>query len=500
MRSVPLPRPRFPVWLLACLVGLAALPASVTFAAAPAPAPARRPFPRILVTEDRTGLQTDRGQPFLPLGVTWYRPGTGWAPQVWKQFDPVATRSDFRRMKELGINTVRVFLSFGSFLNAPDSVDEDGLRKFDALLEIAEETSIYLHPTGPDHWEGLPDWARVDRYADEKVLAALEQFWRVFAARYRGHTALFAYDLLNEPEVPWDTPVLRSRWPLWLQKTYGELPALAKAWNLPAAPASWDAIPIPPGQDAPRDPALLAYQHFRESIAETWVSRQVQAIRSVDRKILVTAGLIQWSVPAVLAHSRHYSAFPPSLAARHLDFLEIHFYPLENGAYEYKDAGSELRNLAYLESVLRECARQSKPVVIAEFGWYGGGQPRFDNGKHPAATETQQAEWCSRLVEVSRGLACGWLNWGLYDQPEATDPSQFTGLLASDGRIKSWGRAVSLLSTQLKPRPALALIDRPSLDWDLALTSGTGRAEFRKRYLEAFQADPRRQHIPALTP
>ena len=45
------------------------------------------------------------------MGINYFRPGTGWAPQVWKKFDAAATRKDFARMKELGINCVRVFLS-----------------------------------------------------------------------------------------------------------------------------------------------------------------------------------------------------------------------------------------------------------------------------------------------------------------------------------------------------------------------------------------------------
>jgi len=28
--------------------------------------------------------------------------------------------------------------------------------KFDQFLEIAEASGIYVHPTGPEHWEGPP--------------------------------------------------------------------------------------------------------------------------------------------------------------------------------------------------------------------------------------------------------------------------------------------------------------------------------------------------------
>ena len=37
--------------------------------------------------------------------------------------------------------------------------------------------------------------------------------------------------------------------------------------------------------------------------------------------------------------------------------MQVHFYALANGHYEYKDANEEAKNLAYLESVVREAAR-----------------------------------------------------------------------------------------------------------------------------------------------
>ena len=122
----------------------------------------------------------------MPWGVNYYRPGTGWAPQLWKKFDPQATRQDFLRMKALGVNCVRVFLSYGSFFMRPDALLDEGLAKFDQFLSIAESAGIYVHPTGPDHWEGTPAWATADRIADEQVLRALEVFWTKFAKRCRG--------------------------------------------------------------------------------------------------------------------------------------------------------------------------------------------------------------------------------------------------------------------------------------------------------------------------
>src|SRR5437879_4679551 len=95
------------------LVGLLAIAAQA--AEVPSSEIKVTPLPKVRVAADGRGLETASGKPFVPFGLTYYRPGTGWAPQVWKQFDAEATRRDFARMKELGVNCVRVFLSFGSF-------------------------------------------------------------------------------------------------------------------------------------------------------------------------------------------------------------------------------------------------------------------------------------------------------------------------------------------------------------------------------------------------
>ena len=466
-------------WLCAC-----------TRAAVPGTAAHPAELAKIRLATGSLGFLRPDGSRFVPFGLTYYRPGTGWAPQVWKKFDAEATRADFRRMKELGVNCVRVFLSYGSFYSEPGRLNPDGLARFDELLGIAATTGLYIHPTGPDHWEGTPDWAGADRIADEKVLGALETFWTLFAARYRDRHAILAYDLRNEPEVSWDNPVMHRRWNAWLKKQYETPEAAARAWAVAPDSLDWGNTPAPEPADSPGNRRLLDYQHFREDLADEWTRRQAAAIKAADPDALVTVGLIQWSVPSLLPQVRHYSGFRPDRQARFLDFLEVHFYPLNNGFYEYGSAETEQRNLAYLESVVREVARPGKAVVLAEFGWYGGGKPTVDAGRHPAASEQQQARWCRRVVETTAAVATGWLNWGLYDQPEATDVSQFSGLLTAGGRLKAWAREFQKLSARLPPGkpPGESLGPRPTLDWDLCLTSPSAGNRFREEYFRAWLA------------
>jgi hypothetical protein len=92
-------------------------------------------------------------------------------------------------------------------------------------------------------------------------------------------------------------------------------------------------------------------------------------------------------------------------------------------------------------------------------------------------------------VEVSRGLATGWLNWGFYDQPEANDISQLTGLLTVGGKVKAWGKEFRRLSRAYGgKRIAPRTVARPTLDWDACLTDTVAGERFRESYYRSFAA------------
>jgi beta-galactosidase GanA len=428
--------------------------------------------PKIRVDRQQHGFVDAAGKSFVPFGVTYYRPDTGWAPQLWKQFSVEATRRDFARLKNQGANVVRVFVSFGSFFNEPGRLNPEGLAKFDQLLDLADDAGLYVHPTGPDAWEGMPAWTKdlnvFRNDCNEPCLRSLEDFWRWFAARYRGRTTIWAYDLRNEPHIAWNTVSLRRQWAEWREA------------NHEAAVS----VPDPKGR-TPID-ALADYQRFRESIAEKWVARQAAAIRAADPHALVTVGLLQWSVPAQRMAIDQYTGFRPSVIAKHLDFLELHFYPLVDGAYDYRSSVAETTNLAVLEAMARECAKPGLPLVIAEFGWYGGGPL---NPKGRSASQQQQAQWCRHLVDVTSPIACGWLNWGMYDTPQATDVSRLTGLFTADGQEKVWGQAFKVLSHQFQVKPPrFAMPSRPDLPWTACTASSDEMEKFRQAYLAAFAA------------
>jgi hypothetical protein len=471
---------------------LALVLVAVCCGAVVAQTPARTPLPKIRIAPDGRTFVTAEGKPFVPIGINYYRPGTGWSPQLWKKFDLEATRQDFARMKAQGVNCVRVFITYGSFFWDGSNLLPEGLAKFDQLLNLAEEFGIYLHPTGPDHWEGWPDWAKADRIADERALRAVEIFWHKFAARYRGRSAIFAYDLLNEPFASFDTEVAEGKWNAWLQSQYGSAEKTAQAWGVEPQKIRWGRQPMPPLKDAPGDRQLLDFQHFREGLADDWTRRQAAAIKAADPQALVTVGILQYAVPTQLCSVRYYAAFRPERQAKFLDFLDVHFYPAAMSEYT-PDAVQ--RNLAYLESVVREMALPGKPVVVAEFGWYGGGKITVKDQNFGVVTEAQQAQWCRGLVRTSQGLATGWLNWGLYDHPEAGDCAQRTGLFTADGKPKVWADEFRKLADSFagKAVPPAKLGPRPTLDWERAITDSAVGRQFGEDYYKAFAAE----HGPA---
>jgi endo-1,4-beta-mannosidase len=205
-------------------------------------------------------------------------------------------------------------------------------------------------------------------------------------------------------------------------------------------------------------------QHFREHLADEWVRRQVEAIRRADPTHLITVGYIQWSYPLVRSgNPNRYAAFNPHRQTRWLDFMTIHFYPTLGSPFESEQ--NHRKNIGYLQGVLAYC-HIGKPVVLGEFGWYGGGAPQH----HPYLSEQQQARWIGEEIEASRSLADGWLSWPFADSPESGDISLFAGLVKADLTLKAWGHKFKGLAANL-PELKKSTPKLPSFDFPIALTA-----------------------------
>lgn len=433
----------------------------------------------IAVSPDGAGfVEQGAGQPFVPFGTNYYDPNTGWAPKVWRQFDPNRVAGHFKVMSELGVNCARVFLAAATFQPDVDTVSEEALQKLDKLVQIARQSGIRLILTGPDHWEGSPAYWKPDRFAGEQALMALDNFWQVVGRRYRGEPAILAWDLLNEPQMPWFLETWRPKWNAWLEAKYNNRDGLRDAWaDELKDDEPWGNIRVPEDVAKAGNPRLLDWQMFREHFADQWVQRQAQTLRQADPTHLITVGYIQWSYPIVRPGDPSlYSAFNPHRQAQWLDFISVHFYPLMGQPLASKSNWDD--NLAYLQTILAYCrvGERSpthdaalggrKPVVLGEYGWYGGGVVQ---GRQ-FLTESEQARWLVAEIEASRRLTSGWLSWPFADTPDSTDMSIYGGLVKSDMTYKLWARRfmVYASSRTALPQPAP---DLPTFDFAASLTT-----------------------------
>ncbi|MEN6334987.1 MAG: beta-galactosidase [Phycisphaerales bacterium] len=438
----------------------------------------------IAVGPDGRGfVEQASGTPYVPFGANYYDPHTGWAPKIWRQFDPNAVTRHFQIMSGLGVNCARIFLTAATFQPDVNTVDEAALKKLDAMIAIARRSGVRLILTGPDHWEGVPAYWKPDRFAGEQALRALEIFWRTLGRRYRGEPAIFAWDLLNEPHLPWFVEDWRPAWGQWLQAKYDSREALKTAWsdNL-GEQEDWASIAVPEDKAEQGSPRLRDWQLFREHLADQWTRRQAEALRKADPTHLITVGYIQWSYPLVrTGNPSLYAAFNPRRQAQWLDFVCMHFYPILGGPFESQEMWD--KNLAYLQTALAYC-HVGKPVVLEEYGWYGGGAPRG----LPSLTEDQQARWIVAEIEASRRVSAGWLSWPFADTPDSTDMSKFGGLVRSDLTPKPWAERFKDYAAKLSALPQ-PLREVPVFDFAQSLTMpATDLEPLQKEFIAKTQA------------
>ncbi len=306
--------------------------------------PASGGMERVRAADDGKGfVLAVSKRPFVPWGLNYGNAGR-LIEDYWDA-DWATVAADFRDMKRFGANVVRVHLQFGKFMDAPDRPNPKALDRLGKLLDLAEETGLYLDLTGLGCYRkaDVPSW--YDGLSEEARWAAQARFWGAVAGRCAKSPAVFCYDLMNEPfagggdKKPGD----------WYSgKTIGEYDYL-----------QWIALDL---RGRPR-----------EEIAVAWIDRLSAAIRAHDQARPITVGLLPW-VPGW----GHLSGFIPEKVAPHLDFVSVHIYP-EKGKVD--EAIEGLKRFAV-----------GKPVVIEE--------------TFPLSCSSDELE---AFIHKSRGPACGWM-------------------------------------------------------------------------------------------
>src|SRR5688500_19616166 len=88
------------------------------------------------------------GERFVLWGFNYDRDDAGrLLEDYWADEWPTVVE-DFREMKALGANVVRIHLQFHRFMTAPDRPDAANLDRLKKLVNLAEALNLYLDITG----------------------------------------------------------------------------------------------------------------------------------------------------------------------------------------------------------------------------------------------------------------------------------------------------------------------------------------------------------------
>ena len=239
----------------------------------------------------------DADQAFVPWGFNYVGRFGEIIEDSWDSDWPRLER-DFRDMRKLGANVVRVHLQFGTYMKGPDEFDQPQLDRLKRMLDLGNEVGLYLDLTGLCCYrlDQVPAW--YDALDEVERWNVQARWWGMIAKTCAGHPAVFCYDLMNEPVVGGKAAEGEPRW------LTGEL-------------AGFYFVQRISEDDASRTSA---------DIAQAWVEKLTAAIREQDPQTLVTVGVIPWALVWPNAKPLFYS---PKIA-EHFDFVSIHAYP-DNG-------------------------------------------------------------------------------------------------------------------------------------------------------------------------
>jgi hypothetical protein len=317
-----------------------------------------------LSSDGKSFVLGDSGPPFRVWGVNYDHDATGANGRLledyWEtEWDKV--RHDFREMKGLGANVVRIHLQFGKFMDGPEMPNPRSLAQLSRLLGLAEETGLYLDLTGlgcyhkaetPVWYDALDDVARWDAQA---------HFWSALARTCRDSKAVFCFDLMNEPVIEGKSG---DGW------VTGELGGYSYVQRL----------------------TLTRGKRTGDEVAKAWVDRLTGAIRQEDPSRLITVGAIPWAMIWPGAKPVFYS---PEIGGA-LDFVSIHVYPKKG---EIDKALAAIRTyevgkpIVIEETYPLECGveemddflKRSKPLTQGYISFYWGTiSPEFGaSASHP---------------------------------------------------------------------------------------------------------------------
>ena len=420
----------------------------------------------VRVASDRWNFETTDGAFITPLGgniLNDQHPGQG---TLFQHFDAADCDRRFGLMHELGLNCVRQAIGVNEVFDPATGLKAAGMKNWDAFIALAEKHEVYLMPVGG--YIGGNDWFDVERLADSGPQLDRDcAFWAAFCDHYKGHPAIWAWDLRNEllywtqahMVAPGSTvehkveAMLKDKWSWWLEVRYGSVEAMNKAYG-----TGYMTFADVPGSigfvEKPFDLCAFDFRNYLNDRGYNWCKRQCDAIRAATPGHMIVSGNNTWLSPDQdlwLANGFHNRALHDLF-----DFMTFHPYPawqcVPGGRGDPLDGGEPLAY--WLNSCIANARMDhyGKPVVVQEFGWYGGGTSKFLCDL-PYRSEMEHADYTRRLTEALIPHVNGFVNWPTFDMPESNDISNHGGIFTHDGRRKALAAVYAELGARLQGKP-----------------------------------------------
>lgn len=405
----------------------------------------------IRVATDGWNFVEEGGGYFTPFGgniLNDIHPAQG---TLFDHFDADDVERRFAAMQAFGLNMVRQPIGVNHVFDAQSGLKAEGMRHWRRFIELAEQYGVRLMPVGG--YLGSNDWFDAELLADDgKPLEESCLFWAAFIAEFARHPAVFAWDLRNEllydvkdhmtvggGDVSAAVAKLVSGWPAYLEARYGTVAMMNAHYGCWGSYGTFAEVPtfIRFTHD-PGNPIAFDFRNYFNEKGFRWSKRQVEVIRAASPGHMVCSGNNGWLFPDMdlwLANGFH------NLAHHDLyDFVSIHPYPapqcLPSGHGDPLNGGEALA--FWLDAVegMARIDHYQKPVVLQEFGWYGGGESRF-LCELPYRSEQEHADYTRTLITRLLPHANGFVNWPLCDMAAANDTSNHGGLFTHDMQPKA---------------------------------------------------------------
>lgn len=267
--------------------------------------------------------------PVFPYGAVYFRKSN--PPEAdWER--------DHRTAAQIGMNMFRHWVMWSGVEVAPGKYD---WRDYDRMLDLeaqngiktvlaemvtaAPEWAFRMYPEArfeaQDGYKGVPEYSGSSATGgfpglcldNPAVRAHAETFLKALATRYKNHPAMYGYDIWNEgntsggagvyfqtassAHIPNEhrgtgvgrmycyCPASIAEFRKWLQRKYGSVEAVAKAWRRYSF-SDWKDVE--PSRTGGPYPDWLDWVEFREDRAHELLRWRKEVIRSVDQKNKIT--------------------------------------------------------------------------------------------------------------------------------------------------------------------------------------------------------------------